>query len=415
MTLALLGNERASKTLLDLGVDANTRDARGYTLLMLTASSDKIPTEVVKCLIDRGVDVNARNPEGRTALDFAKQRGSTSVVDVLKNAGAKEGVASTETVPSPKPAGSIRAALERSLPLLQRTDATFLQKASCVSCHHNSLTAMTVAIARKNGFPVDEQIARTQLKRVGSFDDTWRERLLQGFGIGGASITSSYILNGLAAENYPSDATTDAMARFLQSRQWPDGHWEVDAHRPPIESNDDIPVTVLAVRALQVYSPKANHDRCKASVKRATDWLIKAQPKTTQDRAFQLLALRWAGLNANNRVITKLVSDLLREQRPDGGWAQLSSLASDAYATGQSLVALKQAGADKTSDRSYTRGVKFLMNTQLEDGSWYVKSRAIPFQPYFESGFPHGRDQWISAAATNWASMALALSSRPPR
>jgi len=36
-----------------------------------------------------------------------------------------------------------------------------------------------------------------------------------------------------------------------------------------------------------------------------------------------------------------------------------------------------------------------------------VRSRAIPFQPYFEGGFPHGPDQWISAAATNWAVMAL--------
>ena len=52
------------------------------------------------------------------------------------------------------------------------------------------------------------------------------------------------------------------------------------------------------------------------------------------------------------------------------------------------------------------------MNTQLEDGSWHVRSRCIPFQPYFESGFPHGHDQWISVAATNWASMALVPAAR---
>jgi hypothetical protein len=59
-------------------------------------------------------------------------------------------------------------------------------------------------------------------------------------------------------------------------------------------------------------------------------------------------------------------------------------------------------------DTACQRGIRFLMNTQLEDGSWYVKSRSHPFQPYFESDFPHGHDQWISAAATNWAVMALA-------
>jgi hypothetical protein len=28
-------------------------------------------------------------------------------------------------------------------------------------------------------------------------------------------------------------------------------------------------------------------------------------------------------------------------------------------------------------------------------------------QPYFESGFPHGHDQWISHAGTAWAALAL--------
>jgi hypothetical protein len=37
-----------------------------------------------------------------------------------------------------------------------------------------------------------------------------------------------------------------------------------------------------------------------------------------------------------------------------------------------------------------------------------LRTRTIPIQPYFDSEFPHGPDQFISAAATNWATMALA-------
>jgi hypothetical protein len=33
----------------------------------------------------------------------------------------------------------------------------------------------------------------------------------------------------------------------------------------------------------------------------------------------------------------------------------------------------------------------------------------MPVQPYFESGFPHGKSQFISSAATCWATMALTL------
>jgi hypothetical protein len=49
-----------------------------------------------------------------------------------------------------------------------------------------------------------------------------------------------------------------------------------------------------------------------------------------------------------------------------------------------------------------------MLQTQLEDGSWHVKTRSIPIMPYFESDFPHGVDQFISASGTNWAVMALA-------
>ena len=103
---------------------------------------------------------------------------------------------------------------------------------------------------------------------------------------------------------------------------------------------------------------------------------------------------------------------LLSEQRPDGGWAQIPSLASDAYATGEALVALRDSGALAVGDPGYQRGIRFLLNTQFEDGSWYVKSRVIPIMPYFDSDFPHGADQFISAAATNWAAMALAPAAR---
>ena len=80
--------------------------------------------------------------------------------------------------------------------------------------------------------------------------------------------------------------------------------------------------------------------------------------------------------------------------------------APDAYASGQALYALRVAGEGASSD-AYWRGVHYLLRAQLEDTTWYMRSRAIGFQPYFDAGFPHGRDQFISAAATAWAVMAL--------
>lgn len=403
------GDGRLVKPLLDRGVEANTREPKGNTLLMLAASSDAMPVETVKALIDRGARVNEKNPEGKTPLDFTKLRGSNAVFNMLAKAGAKEGTATRYMPPGPRPAPSIRAALERSIPLLQKADTIFLKNSGCVSCHHNTFTSMTVSLARKNGFKVDEQIARDQQKKIAAYIEKWRERALQGVGIPGESNSISYILTGLAAENYPADATTDALARFVAFQQQPDGRWRAFAHRPPMGSSD-IAITAAALRAIQVYGPKTQRAKDDEVVRRAADWLLTTRPQTTDDRVFQLLGLAWAGVKADNEIIKKAAGELLAEQRADGGWGQIPALASDAYATGQALVALSQAGGLAVTDRAYKRGIEFLLRTQLEDGSWYVRSRAVPLQPYFEGGFPHGHDQWISAAATNWAAMALALS-----
>jgi ankyrin repeat protein len=402
-----LGDASLVRTLLDRGADAKARDPKGNTLLMLASASDALPVETIKALIERGADINAKNPDERTALDFAKLRGPSPVVDLLVKAGAKDGTAPTNPIPPPKPAPSIRAALERSTPLLQRADSIFLQKGGCVSCHHNTLTAITVATARKSGSAVNEQIASDQVKKIASYIETWRERALQGVGIPGESGTISNILIGLAAEDYPPDSATDALARFVRLQQWPDGRWRSFAHRPPLETSD-VKTTAIAMRSLQVYGPKAQRPKYEAAVRRAEVWLMKALPERTQDRAFQLLGLAWAGLKPDSEMIKKATRELIAEQRADGGWSQLATLASDAYATGQALVALRQGGRIAVNNPAYRRAMAFLLKTQLEDGSWYVRSRAVPLQPYFEGGFPHGHDQWISAAGTNWAAMALA-------
>jgi hypothetical protein len=164
-------------------------------------------------------------------------------------------------------------------------------------------------------------------------------------------------------------------------------------------------VTAISMRALQVYAPATERDQYERAIDRAAAWLATATPHTTEDRAFQLLGLRWSGRDRAD--IGKAGRALVTEQRADGGWAQLPSLSSDAYATGQALFALAESCAISVTDRAFTRGVAFLLKTQFEDGSWFVRTRALPIQPYFESGFPHGRNQFISAAATNWATLAL--------
>jgi ankyrin repeat protein len=400
------GDARDMGFLIDRGASVTAKDRGGRTALLLAAASDVVPLGVISTLIDRGADVNAADEHGRTALSLATQRGNRPVVDLLVTHGATPQPAPPAPAFTPAPAASPRAAVERALPVLQRSDVTFLQKAGCVSCHNNTLTAMTVARARSRGVPVDEQAADRQKEAIGRFVASWRDRLLQGIGIPGDQDTVSYILLGLSAERYAADESTDAMVRFLRRQQSAAGHWPIDGHRPPIESSD-IEVTAASMRSMQLYAPASQAAAYDEAVRRAAGWLAKADPLSTEDRAFQLLGLGWS--KAPKGAIQKAARALIARQRPDGGWSQLPGLASDAYATGQALTALVESGGITVIDAAYRRGARYLLNTQLTDGSWFVRSRAIPIQPFFESGFPHGPDQFISAAATNWAAMALTM------
>jgi len=151
---------------------------KGTDILARAAATDLLPADLIKALIDRGADIDAKLADGQNAVNAARRRGNTPVVDVLKKAGAADVGGTAAPVPKPAPAVSARAAVERSLPLLQQNDVTFLKKAGCVSCHNNSLTAVAVALARSHGIRVDEEIAQDQAEKMVKYLDSWRERAL---------------------------------------------------------------------------------------------------------------------------------------------------------------------------------------------------------------------------------------------
>jgi hypothetical protein len=409
---AIIGGHPAVQLLLDYGADAWSPVVGDSSVLREAARVNN--PEVFRLLLAYGVgtpppsvylrtncfecartlDASAAGPLARVPPpDTGLRPTLESVISRTKPVGA------TTSTP-----GAIRAAVERSLPLLQRVDIPFIQKTGCVSCHHNSLVSMAVTSARRNGFRVDENIVSEQKRIIAAYLESWRERTLQNMFIAGQADTISYLMFGLGEAGQAPDPATDAQAMWIKRRQLPDGHWPVNTIRPPIESND-IEVTVLSLRTLQLYAPNNYRAAYAEAVGRARDWLAAAKAETTEERAFRVLGLAWA--KAENAVVADAAKELLALQRRDGGWAQISSMESDAYATGEALVALGTGGIGGAHP-AIKRGVDFLLRTQLQDGSWFVKSRAVPIQAYFESGFPHGPDQWISAAATAWATTALA-------
>jgi ankyrin repeat protein len=419
--VAVLADVKTVRTMLDRGADVNAYDPLGRTPLMYAAATDTLPLDVVKLLVERGADVNARSRHkqsgdaGLSVLDFAKLHGQTPIVEWLVKAGAKGSPSTTPVLESIRE-NSVRQAVQRSVPLVQRTDSEFTTKSACISCHNNSLGAMAVTAARKFGFAVDETIAARQAKANGDILEKARERMYQGFFVAVGDMFGpfimGYVLTGLGGEQYPADLDTDAVGFYLRTHQAKDGSWpypEGDT-RPPLCSNH-IGQTALSMRALQLYAPKSNKPEWDRSIQDAARWLARAEAKNNDDRNWRLLGLAWAGLD--KQATQRAMKEVLAAQRSDGGWSDLPSMESNAYATGQALFALHSAGLPP-SHAAYERGVQLLLKTQQQDGSWHVRTRALGFQPYFEAGFPYGFDQWISAAGTSWATMALASASPKP-
>jgi ankyrin repeat protein len=423
--LMAAGGEQAAavvQTLVEKGAAVNARDRYGSTPLMRAVQRGS--PAAVHALLARGADPRARDPRGRTALTRATALGSAEIVQALQAHGAIEAAAAGEAR-----AAFIRSAVEASLPLLQSSAAIFQEKVggTCYSCHHQSLPAMAVGIARDRGFRVDEERAGKQYEFVlglirnsrepaekalrNGKDRTAREEVERQFP--GGDVHIGYGLLGLAAWDRKHDPATEALARFLTLRQTKEGRWSVESTVRAPSEDSNFTATALAIRALRDFVPPARASEVEPHLARAREWLVKTTPRNTEDRTFRLLGLVWAGAASDDTTVREMIQALLGDQRQDGGWAQVPALKSDAYSTGEVLVALHQAGGLPITDPVYQRGVTFLLRTQEEDGSWFVRSRAVPFQGYIETGFPYGKDQFISATATGWATMALAMAVEP--
>ncbi len=417
-----------ARLLIERGVDINLparrigsfRNDFGLTPLMYAAMTERDDPTLIQLLIDRGAKVNARTPAGESALGLAQKRGDTKVVAALKAAGASS--TETEAPPARLPprwtheeiekiaAPVVQAAAENGLALLLQSAFRFADATAnrCVTCHSHSQPALASGLAREKHFAFDQSIvsdlAKSTVRTVARRLDNALEEPAPVPSI------SAWLLIGLNASAHRADELTDALAYSLARSQFADGRWITRVARAPTDYSD-VTSTALALRALKVYSPPTMKSEFDRRIDRAAIWLRGIRPTSTEERAFQILGLHWAG--SDGKQLAHLINELALQQQTNGGWAQLSTLTSDAYATGLTLYALNQGGGLSFSHPAYQEGIRFLLKEQRIDGSWFVETRASPVQVAVDNVFPHEKHQWISSSATTWSTMALMLGTTP--
>jgi ankyrin repeat protein len=388
--------------LIEQGADVNTRESTfGRTPLLSAAASEQSDLETLRLLLEKGADPNVADADGETPLDWAMHARNEAKIQLLRKYSNKTGdTPRDKTWPKPEGIADARTSVTRAVGALLPVAAPIFRTRGCITCHNQSMVAQAAAAARANGIPVDEALERQNLKQMLAVYKPTVDQSMQGVLPAGGELTVGYIAMGLDAAGHPLDKITAALSHVVASKQMPGGVWVASISRPPMEYSA-ISETAMAIRTLVLYPIASRAAQQKRILDRARKWIAGQKPASAEEHAMRLMALDWTGAAAEFESAAKA---WIAQQRSDGGWAQLPHLESDAYATGITLVALERMHRDL----AYRRGVDWLLKNQYADGTWFVKTRSFPVQPQQESGYPFGYNQWISAAAACWATLAIA-------
>ena len=469
MAAAGRGDVEALRLLLDAKAAVNAKDSAGETALML-AATDGNP-QAVRLLLEHGADARTRTKRNETALGNAGTSGNEDgrapaarsrrggecaqhprlfAADAgrqLRHHSRRRGEAAAGERRGPdlqgrlrrnrsRPCGqarpyrrrtparrrgadsrlprhvarprrearrySIPDAVERALAMTEKQSYNFIRIGGCNSCHSQDLPSAAAAFARGRGLQAparDPAVAASMMPSP--------ERVMDLDFVGVAS--KAWELFDFGMNGVPKNAYTDAVVRVIKAMQTPEGHWPASESRRPPMSAGEFQTAALAIYAMKHTrrrrrSGYANSRRPGGRVAQARDAQHDAGPRVPPARP--RLGRRDAGAPRPVRARRHAAGRRRLESAAGHGVGRLRHRAG--------AVCARHGRRDVHRGPVYQKGVDYLLRTQADDGTWRVKSRAIWLQPYFESGFPYGRDQFISTAGTAWAAMALAAAQPPP-
>lgn len=270
----------------------------------------------------------------------------------------------------------VDAAIDRGFGFLVKDARAWRNEHKCVSCHHAALVVWSLREARQSGRAVDEPMLEELTRRVAESGNGKFAQARPADAPKALSPKAVWFALALGVDRQPDEVSREGINRLLEtvkSEQTEDGSWSAWSEtRPPMMGNSNDSMTALATLAL-LPAAAAGDDAAKVVRDRGVRWL--AATRTDEDP--QSVAIRlvlWRRLGRPAEEWEALHRRIVARQNEDGGWAQSKDMARDAWATGQALYALANAGI-KADDPVIARGQAFLIKTQRDDGSWQMTSR----------------------------------------
>jgi ankyrin repeat protein len=412
---ALDGSSQVASLLLAKGASVKAVDSTGATPLNLVArySGD---AETTKALLRAGSDVNHADGKGKTPLSIATLREYEDAANLLSAAGGQAG----DKAQTPL----VTQAVGKSLVSIQTGMKSFTEKAKCVACHHHGLGLMTLAYAAQAKLEVDPKLIGLymgQMQEDGKAGAAVMHaaatnpkliKMVPAVDIGDFPYGAAYFMGAARTLGAPPNPGFAEVSVVVGGQQRANGLWRHGFERGSMQ-HSYFTTCALTVEALKKYWPADRKADLDQRMAKALNWAKSTKTECAEDLAGKLLLLKAAG--GSKEEIEVAAKDLELAQAPEGGWRPPHLSRSDAYTTGLSIFALRTAAGRAGSYSAIDRGLKFLVRTQDEDGTWYVPKQVAAYNNHFDASFPHGYAQYASFAGTCWATIGMieALGMRP--
>lgn len=280
---------------------------------------------------------------------------------------------------APNGTAPVATTIDRGLAFLAKDAIAWRDTHNCVSCHHAGMVVWALREARQAGHAVDEPVLSEMTKWIAESGDG-KTSLPRPKDVPKAlNAKAVWFALALGADSKPDVVSQQGLTRLLKtvkSDQTETGAWAWwPETRPPFFGSSDESVTALATLALFPAANSGDDHEATAALSKSIQWL--AETKTDADpQSTAVRLVLWQRLGRPADEIESLVRHIKARQNGDGGWSQATEMSSDAWATGQALYALGYAGL-KADDLIVARGQSFLVKTQREDGGWPITSRPI--------------------------------------
>ncbi|HEX8437396.1 carboxypeptidase regulatory-like domain-containing protein [Archangium sp.] len=261
-----------------------------------------------------------------------------------------------------------REAAHKGLGYLSRSSAEWTAQHGCFGCHVQAVTLEALTAARHHQYDVAPKDITAMVKA-----------LKLGVTAGGRVTGAAFEGSAWARYDQWVDAKfTDDLLRYakqLVSLQATNGSLPDDDARRPV-SGGTMQTTFQAAQTWRQAYARTADAKWLPPLRKAESFLTATSAKWQrasgtvylQDVNFALLGMSASGVGRAEPGSLRLQRMLLERQNQDGGWG-LDKGKSDAFATGQTVYALKLAGYSD-SDAPISRAMRYLVQHQHPTGAW---------------------------------------------